>query len=579
VANQLILTSSPDVLEKIKKLTIDTIKDFFERYISTYAPYTNTVVYDTLINNLTDYYFNQVYNNVPFELKELFESFTITSEETFNKLLVNIGVPQTVIESMNYDDKFVFLKAMANFEQYKGTVSFAQKLGLTYSETDQVNIYELYIDYDHNSPSDWVLKPIIIYRWESEGSSLPILTESIDYLEVYNSVPSLLIHPDELTSLRNSEQILLPIKSNILLVEYNLVRTIRLLYDLYVLVYLKTFKNVLLPIYFKDRTILSSLRNIYFAWYYLVMRYFDCGYSAVSKIVGQDIIKFAYDETIPDTDIPNLINLQEYQNTYDQLESKDDNGIIRFDTPLSNNPVERDNFYKNTLFTKLFKPHQASDEVTVSTMYGKLYAVDPILAEYLNEKILSYDNLEEQKIEIGKLLTDMKYTFITFNKNKTEEYVSDSVLSEGFKLASTQFMNYLPEISIDPRDTITYIILYNLKPYHVELLTKYSSSIAVNDIFESLWMKESPDPVITCPIMPKQSLVNLSDIDSSKLRYSSPDDVVELSTYSRITTGLLNDTFLEILDSFSCNIQTSNVHSIMNLSSDITSVVEVPETP
>ena len=55
----------------IPHLTIDDIRNFFNSYIKPFAPYQNEKVYEVLINNLVEYYFNQTYLTTPIEITTL----------------------------------------------------------------------------------------------------------------------------------------------------------------------------------------------------------------------------------------------------------------------------------------------------------------------------------------------------------------------------------------------------------------------------------------------------------------------------------------------------------------------------
>lgn len=576
---------TPNILEQGKKLTIDTIKEFFQRYISTYAPYFDTAIFNVLINNLIDYYYSDAYGtttdlnlNIPFELKELFETFDTTSEETFDKILVALGLPENVIQEMSSNNKFIFLKSLADFEQYKGTLEFVQKLCLTYSEVDRVNIYELYIDYnpDRSFPdSQWVFKPINIYQWKSSGSELPILMEEIDYMEVYNSVPSLLIHTDDLDRMRNNEELILPIKSNILLVEYNLVRILRLLYDLFTVTYLNKLldENVDLLFSTAGSNLTASLKEVYLSWYYLIMRYADAPYPAISPGLLDFCLNFSYSDPVSfHYDFDNLPGLRD---EYVNLEAKDSAGRIIIPskedasdpTNPANNPAIRDQFLEQDFINIFAKKKESSSELTVLDIFEMINSLNSTLADYLDERILSKDNEEEQKLEINKILLEIYYSLQRFNADIAARYGTSTLeFQEGFTLASNAFMNSLSQSIVSPKDTVTYLILSNLKPYHVELFTRYSSGIVCDDIFDSIWMKEPSKPNFIFSIKPFVSVFNSSDIFNLMTRYSSPDDVVTLSTIASVSDIIVRTRDLERI-------------SILNLSDNFSIIGGHPTPP
>ena len=111
----------------LSPLTLEDIRSFFNTYIKPFAPYQEEKVYDTIINNLTEYYYGQTYLNVPSELKQFVEEANFESPEIYNQLLIAIGVPEVIINNISFANKLIFLKTLADFERYKGTVSFFQK--------------------------------------------------------------------------------------------------------------------------------------------------------------------------------------------------------------------------------------------------------------------------------------------------------------------------------------------------------------------------------------------------------------------------------------------------------------------
>lgn len=128
----------------LSPLSLDDIRNFFDSYIKPYAPYREEKVYNTLMNTLSEYYYGQVYTVIPKELEQIYEAANFETPEIYNQLLIAIGVPQTIIDNISLADKLIFLRTLADFERYKGTISFFQKVAETFN--DRVSIYELFID-------------------------------------------------------------------------------------------------------------------------------------------------------------------------------------------------------------------------------------------------------------------------------------------------------------------------------------------------------------------------------------------------------------------------------------------------
>jgi len=111
----------------LSPLTLDDIRNFFDAYIKPYAPYREEKVYNTLMNTLSEYYYGQLYTVIPNELKQIYEDANFNTPAIYNQLLINIGVPQQIIDKISLSDKLIFLRTLADFERYKGTISFFKK--------------------------------------------------------------------------------------------------------------------------------------------------------------------------------------------------------------------------------------------------------------------------------------------------------------------------------------------------------------------------------------------------------------------------------------------------------------------
>ncbi|HQF36906.1 MAG TPA: hypothetical protein PLL26_04680, partial [Candidatus Dojkabacteria bacterium] len=213
------MSTDPNVLSEsgyvgLSPLILDDIKNFFNTYIKPFAPYREEKVYDTLINNLVEYYYNQAYFNIPQELKQIFEEVDFHGPEIYDKLLIAIGVPSEIITNISLPDKIIFLKTLSDFERYKGTISFFQKVIRSFS--DRISIYELFIDLEGEN---WVFKPVKIYLHDD----MDLNVQSIPYATIRNKIPSLILNEEQLTAMYEEEKLILPIKSNLILMDNDMV--------------------------------------------------------------------------------------------------------------------------------------------------------------------------------------------------------------------------------------------------------------------------------------------------------------------------------------------------------------------
>jgi len=486
VSDESISTSS-----ELKTITYDTVKEFFERYIKNYLPYSDAKVYDTIINNLVDYYYNHAYNDIPTDFKDLFETANVTNVELYDKLLVAVGVPSELIKSLTFTDKMIFLKSLCDFQRYKASLSFVQKLGEVYSDFNKLNIYELYIDYDSTKLQPWVLKPVNIYKHEDLDLSL----ESLDYVSIYNQIPSLLVSVDQLNELYANNQLILPLKSNLLFLDYDLSREVSLLYDLIVTIFLKEFRNTNIELYFNDTSMSVPLEYIYYAWYYLMTRYYDTTWESSSLNFALRFAQTGLISSIPYTidDVDNIIK------EYDEIDTID----------------KRDKFYNTYFANILAKWEEIPDTMNHTQMLAVLATQSPNLAVYLDDRISSFEDEDNQKREINIILNEIYSSLILYSQTS-----EDSNFTKYFEY----LMRFLPQMVINPETSSTYTILYNFKPFHVELYTQYREGILCRDKFNTAWTDDSQYAFTISIIMASILLPILSSF-TNRFEYTSSDSI------------------------------------------------------
>ena len=449
----------------LSPLTMEDIRNFFNTYIKPFAPYREEKVYDTLINNLTEYYYNQTYINIPTESKQIYEEANFNTPSIYDKLLVAIGVPSEIIENISFSDKLIFLRTLSDFERYKGTVSFFQKVAESFS--DRVSIYELFIDYDG---TNWFFKPVKLYL----HSDMEINITSIPYSTIYNAVPSLILSEEQLTSLYDDEKLILPLKSNLMLLDNDLMSDASVLYDVIVAVFLHTYKENYIDLYFKDDTKTTQLKTIYFLWYYLLTRYYGIPWTAFNMTL---LLKFVYG----DVGFPSFIGTT--PTTIDSLSQIIDryDNIKIISTPARDYDdcqALRDSFYKD--ISLAFYTQTTGSATTFTDMYNELLIMNSALITYIDDRI--NDSVIGTKPEINLILTEIYSSLLLYSSM----YSSDAY----FSLYVDYFLRYLPQVLINPENTTAYTILYNLKPYHVELYSICNTGVRSQDKFNQVYIDD-----------------------------------------------------------------------------------------
>lgn len=482
----------------------EQIKEYFAKYIETYPAYKRDKLFNGLINYLVDYYYDDLYNKVPNELKMLYEDQELQSN-VYDKFLIAIGVPKQVINKLSFNEKIIFLKSLSDFRRYKGTVDFIRKIGKSFDDT--FNVYELYIDYDHVS-NEWVFKPVIIYK----DTDLKEVRDKIPYQEVYDELPNFLIHQEQLENLRQNNKVTLPIKSNILLLDEQIVTDISLMRNLIISTFLKDYKDNYINIYFSDGQHSLKIGTIYYAWYYLACRYYNTPWI---KVPGSTYM-LQFD------DFRNPFSVYDLSNLMSEYES------------LSSNQ-EIDLFYKNNF--EPFAQFIQSENMAVEDMADRLGNQNSAFSDYLQQRIT--DSVDQQK-EINSVINEI-YNSLIYYRDTYGVGIGAS-LNDPFIEYFDYFLESLPQLTIDPKDTTSYILIYNFKPYHTELLSNVSNVLTYKDKFNNVMLSDSKWFHFE---MIKYELLGLIDERYLQLELYKSSDIKIVSNYETINMTLRYDDNLE----------------------------------
>lgn len=431
----------------------DNIKEYFEKYIETYPAYKSDKLYSGLMDYLVDFYYDDVYNKLPIELKTLYEKQELQSN-IYDKFLIAIGVTKQVINKLNYKEKIVFLKSLNDFRRYKGTIDFVRKIGKSFDDT--FNVYELYIDYDMVS-SDWVFKPIIIYK----DTDLKEVREKIPYQQIYDSLPNFIVPKEQLENLRLNNEITLPIKSNILLLDEQIVTDISLLRNLIISTFIKDYKDNYVTVYFSDIQYSLNIKTIYYAWYYLASNYYGTPWLS-----------------IPNTTF--MLQFNDFSNPFSVYALKD--LLSQYEELKTNREI--DLFYKNNF--EVFSQYVQSESLTVDDMGDRLNNLDNSFGDYVDQRI---NNSIDRNKEINSIINEL-YTSLIYYRDTYGSGINVST-NDPFIEFFDYFLESLPQLTIDPKDTTSYTLIYNFKPYHTELISNISNVLTYQDKFNNVMLSDS----------------------------------------------------------------------------------------
>lgn len=424
-------------------MEFENLVQYFEDIIEQYAPYKNKTDYQVFISFLKDNFYKYLYEDVPSDFKTLYEDNYILPS-VYNNLLVSFGVHQEVIEQMSLDEKFIFINALSDFYRIKGSIEFFKRVGQSFY--DLFNVYELFIDYDidpNDGEKKWLLKPYLVYK-DSNVTDEP---KSLPYIDVFNTVPSLLISPQRLTELNENNQLILPIKSNLVLLDYTIIQYADALNKLIVCTFLKEYGEYVVELYFQDRIFSMKLKDVFYVWYYLMTRYFGTSWLSNKSTFFVHYRTSANPYTLEDIDR----FVQEYQ----QLETVD----------------EIYDFYRDKISSVLGTAGQYPS-MTEENMFTSISTTNLEFANYINERILTSTDRHREI----RFITDEIYNSLILYERKQQ---FDPMFQKYYRT----FLESLPNLIVDPKNTTSYVILYNFKPYHVELVSEYRQYIVSDDKF------------------------------------------------------------------------------------------------
>lgn len=334
--------------------------------------------------------------------------------------------------------------------------------------------------------SPWCLKAVPIYIGNNklQHANLPI-----PYIVAYEKIPSLLVDESHLDTLKSGNvrddtddhgNLLLPVKTNILLLEYDYTRKISLLYDVIHIILLKTIKDDSITLYFEDTAYTSIFKIVYFAWYYLLTRFYKTKFSLISY---DALLHFSTDLTNKDvTYIDDIIN------EYNNITTRND-----FDV-----------FYQKLMddfYTTNYSSVQEYDYLQLGQI---LKTLDEDLFLYLDNRINSVD----ERIDIIKIVDEIFNSFIIFFENHTNTLVTQY---------QDYFLKYLSQINVDLDSLPSLAFLDTLSPYHVELLPNMLDGITVDDrAGERVYIEDNLDSNLMFKLI-RASVLSVSDVESFKI--------------------------------------------------------------
>jgi hypothetical protein len=433
--------------------------DFFDKFVVNHPLYNVDKSFMVLTDNFRNVFLNETYEILPKLFKDLYEKGEIPSE-VYDQVLIDCGVSYELLNEFTLSEKKIFLNTLTDFQKYKATVGLTESVIKAYGNNFEA--YELYVDYN-TSRCRWECKPYPIYKpIYNDG-----FTRTISYRTVYERIPNLLIHENQLDLMRQQNLAAFPLKTNIVFVASNYNQSVtNYIQNMIISVFYKTYYDTMIDINFQDATFNISLYTFLLIWLYLV---FNKNPSTVIEISG-NVINFSI---TPDDHMEiSIDDLDDILEEYEQLGTNTLSKIFSEDTI----ETDFDNFYYKYIHPLKSELSSGNDVLDKDQLVVLIKAIDPILLDYLDEKIEG-DIISTIALLMGDLvksIEDYKSTTTDVNFVKYFKY----------------FKTFLPTIDFLPEQNTVYKILYYVKPFHTEFLDLNDLSIIYsNDEFNNLYFK------------------------------------------------------------------------------------------
>ena len=417
-------------------MQIDDLKEYFDLFIINYLPHRDKDLYKQISNFLLDYYYSHTYESIPESFKSAYEQ-QIIPLEFYDYLLLSNGFPDYIIEKLNNEDKLILLRSFMDFNVYKGTIYSLQKVSDTFSDT--FSIYELFIDKDLVT-NEWVFKPYLVYQ---NPEITIILNESFNWEKIVNSTRHFLIDKNTL----DTNNLLLPIKTNLIMLDYHNVYTHSYVNNIYISTILNYFKNHNMVLYLKDGEYRTNIITFYRLWYYILNRAYNVNYPEIDG-------NYVYFDYSLDSFPIELESLPAIKLEYDAINNQ--SSCRAFEETYLN----------------LFK-----------TVVNNAAINSPELQlEY--EYLIPADLFQYVKTRADDVIDELYNSLITWFYSLKDIY-------DTYKYFFQIFALQLPLIKTKIEDSTTYLLIEHLKPYHVEIvLNDLSESLTIRDKFNNLYIED-----------------------------------------------------------------------------------------
>ena len=413
---------------------------------------------------------------------------------------------QKIIRGLNNTDEFYVNVNSSDIIQVQ-LADHGAAAGNASSGTTQLSIQTVT---EGKDPGSWILRPrpIFIHRRMEQ------LKETVSYQAAYNKIPTLLVPEQQLEEMKRNNELILPTKSNIILMDYTQILDASNFNTLIFTILMEYIGEEYFSLFLtgSDETTAITYNTAIYTWYYLLAKYYGVTLEGVSIahhiVMGTNkITNYTY------TDIPTIE--EEYKNIKTRNQLTD--------------------FY-NKYFRDQFGRYYEAEKPTIEVMSETLKKIDSSFWQYIEDRISEAED-KEQDI---RFLLDEIYASLVLSFN---QYRGNTIIYNHIQI----LLQFVTQVTTNIKATDSYKIIYNLKPFHTELLDLAHNKIVIEDKFNAILFEDQKEILFNLALA---DILHMSDEAIFTFSPKKDDDKLSIGDYAVPNTKMWNYFNLDIDDVF-----------------------------
>lgn len=445
----------------------DNLLKYFNRTVRPYLPYRNNKVYQSLCSVLRDYFFKDSYLTIPQDLSTYVENQKINTT-LYSNLLIGNGYPNNLVMGWSSSQKEIILEKLMHYQNEAGTLRHYIDICDAFNEN--FDVYELYADsriildtVQNKVVKKWIMAANPIYL----SSKLPKIyysedTERIhDYDEIYNGTPTYFISTKQLNYWYYfAKAIVLPFKTNLIMLIWKSETEFSMLDSIMMATTYSYYQNEYVNLTCNNVAYHLRISDIYQIWHYLLLYASEDDEKTFNQTIRNVI--FGISNSPIFTLKPGL-----------------DNSIDKV-IEAYNNIIDKDSsdYFINNFYSK-FSSYINNGANTIEIIRKKLlFKVPADLIAYLEYLI---DSGISRIFGLYNALSIIEQSVDSFIENSEDELLQK--YGKWLKIL-------LSKPTVNVKQTITYQLLYQFKPYHTRFIEKIKIKIISDDKTNNCFIKD-----------------------------------------------------------------------------------------